>query len=283
MAEDQRLDDGGSLVFDTGPLSETLEILGAPILELALAADRPQALVAARLSDVAPGGAATLVSYGLLNLSHRDSHEHPAPLEPGRRYSVRVQLNDCGRVFPKGHRLRIALSTSYWPIAWPSPEAALLTVYSGISSLTLPVRPPSAEDSQLPALPPVELAAPLATTTITPGKVAQTIARDRATGLTTVTREDDRGRIRFDDIDLMVGWRKLETFTIGPTDPSSARHEAVWNLEFARDGWQVRTETRTVMWATRRSFEIEATLDAFESSARAFSKSWKLSIPRDHV
>ena len=100
MPLDQRLEDGGALTFDTEPLPERLEILGAPVVELELAVDRPVALVAARLSDVAPDGAATRVSYGLLNLTHRESHEHPTALEPGRRYRVRLQLNDVGAGIP---------------------------------------------------------------------------------------------------------------------------------------------------------------------------------------
>jgi uncharacterized protein len=50
---DQREDDGGSLVFVTDPLTERTEILGAPQLHLRLP-DKPQALVAVRLNDVAP-------------------------------------------------------------------------------------------------------------------------------------------------------------------------------------------------------------------------------------
>ncbi len=283
MAEDQRLDDGGSLVFDTKPLEQPLEILGAPVVELTLASDRPQALVAVRLSDVAPGGAASLVSYGLLNLAHRDSHEHPSPLEPGRRYRMRVQLNDCGRVFPQGHRLRIAISTAFWPIAWPAPEAVQMTLYAGTSSLILPVRRSSADDALLPALPPVELAPALATTTIAPGRVTETITRDRASGSMTVTRDDDRGRLLLNEIDLAFGSHRKEIYTIDPGDPQSARHEIVWSLDFSRGDWRVRTETRTVMRSTRDRFLIEATLDAFEGSARVFSKNWQRSIPRDHL
>ena len=73
--------------------------------------DRPNALLCARLCDVAPDGASLRVSYGLLNLTHRDGHEHPEPLEPGRRYPVRLQLNDAAHAFPAGHRIRLALST----------------------------------------------------------------------------------------------------------------------------------------------------------------------------
>jgi hypothetical protein len=282
MAEDQRLDDGGSLVFDTEPLAAPMELLGAPVVELSLACDRPQALVAARLSDVAPGGAATLVSYGLLNLSHRDSHEHAKPLVPGQRYTIRVKLNDCGRVFPAGHRVRIAISTAYWPIAWPSPEAVTLTLYAGTSWAILPVRKPHAGERP-PPLPPIEMAPPLQTTVVRPVRYSETTSRDRASGVLTVTREDDRGTLRIDEIDLAFGWRKKEVFSIKPEDPLSARHEAHWTVEFARGPWQVRTESHTVMRSTKDQFLIEANIDAYEGSARVFCKSWQLAIPRDHV
>ena len=109
---DQRLDDAGSLVFDTEPLEAPLAIVGSTLVELAVAADKPQAMVAVRLSDVAPDGAATRVSYGILNLAHRESHETPSPLTPGQRYDVKVALTEAAHVFAQGRRIRIAISSS---------------------------------------------------------------------------------------------------------------------------------------------------------------------------
>ena len=140
LPHDQRQEDGGALVFETGVLEEDLEIFGLPRVTLELSSSEPVAMVALRLSDVAPDDKATRVTYGLLNLTHRESHEHPEPLEPGRRYRVTVQLNGVAQRFPAGHRLRLSLSTSYWPLAWPSPKPARLTVFTGVSTLELPVR-----------------------------------------------------------------------------------------------------------------------------------------------
>ena len=138
---DQRPEAGGSLVFDTAPLAADIEVLGAPVVELDVSADRPNALLACTLSEILPGGAVSRVTYGLLNLTHRESHEHPTPLEPGKRYRVRVQMNHCGHRFAAGTRLRLAVSTAYWPVAWPSPEAATVTVLMGSSALVLPRTP----------------------------------------------------------------------------------------------------------------------------------------------
>jgi predicted acyl esterase len=77
MPLDQRADDGRSLAFDSEPLPARMEILGAPVVELDLAVDEPSALLAVRLNDVQPDGTSTLVTYGLLNLTHRESHDQP--------------------------------------------------------------------------------------------------------------------------------------------------------------------------------------------------------------
>src|SRR5262249_34360946 len=88
QAEDQREDDARSLVFETPPLDAPIEILGAAIVTLELISDRPIANLVARLCDVHPSGESLRVSYGVLNLTHRDRHERPAPLTVGERYRV---------------------------------------------------------------------------------------------------------------------------------------------------------------------------------------------------
>jgi putative CocE/NonD family hydrolase len=280
---DQRGEDGGALVFDTDPLSDRLEILGAPVAELDLAADRPVALVVARLSDVAPDGAARRVSYGVLNLTHRDSHEHPTPLEPGRRYRVRLPLNDVAQAFPPGHRIRLALSTAYWPTVWPAPEPVTLILYAGASALTLPVRPPDPADDLLPPLPTVETAPPLPVTAFEPARTERVVRHDAVTGEATLNWTQDSGRRRYDDIDLTVHTVAADRFTIRPDDPLSARAEVAWTVRLARDDWRVETRTRTVLTATRDTFDLTATLEAFEGGAVVHEQRWERSIPRDLV
>ena len=88
-ALDQREDDGGSLVFTSQPLTKPFEILGAPQVHLEFSSDKPQALVCVRLNDVAPDGSSTRVTVGLLNLTHRDSHEHAKRPDAGQNLQGR--------------------------------------------------------------------------------------------------------------------------------------------------------------------------------------------------
>ena len=140
---DQRAEDGRSLSFTSAPVDEDVVILGSPEVNLTLAADQPNALVVVRLCDVSPTGSSLLVSRGFLNLTHRDSHENPAPLEPGKFYKVRIKLNVAGHRLPSGHCWRLAISPTYWPMAWPSPHPVNLRLRTGEETwLRLPVRHP---------------------------------------------------------------------------------------------------------------------------------------------
>ncbi|MEU8890438.1 CocE/NonD family hydrolase [Streptomyces sp. NPDC048442] len=281
---DQREEDGGSLVFDTEPLAEPVEILGTPTVELDLTVSEPVATVAARLSDVAPDGSATRVTYGLLNLTHRAGTGSPEPLEPGRRYRATVQLNGVAQAFPPGHRIRLSLSTSYWPLAWPAPRPALLSVYEGTSTLTLPVRP-TAEPDELPQQPfgEPEGCPPLASTRISPPEERWEVRRDLIGYGSALEIVKDRGTVRIDDIGLDTGLRAEERYTATADDFTSVAGETAWTMRFGRGDWDVRVETRTELRCTETEFHVDATLDGYEGDRRVFSRTWNETLPRDSL
>jgi putative CocE/NonD family hydrolase len=282
MPLDQRIDDAGSLVFDSPPLDAPLNLVGDPIATLEIAADQRQALVAVRLSDVAPDGMVTRVTYGLLNLNHRDGHAEPAALEPGRRYRVRVRLNEAAHRFAAGHRLRVAISSSYWPMAWPSPVAATLSITAGESLIELPVLPEAAV--RAPALfQPVEHARPLHTTALRAGADSRTITHDVATGRTIVRVMRDDGCFRIDDIGTEVAYTKLKEMSIVGDDPLSTREEVAVTHAFRRGDWDARLETRIVMTCDAGHFILQSDVDAYADGTRFFSRSFHHHIPRDHL
>ncbi|EFL30415.1 peptidase S15 [Streptomyces viridochromogenes DSM 40736] len=279
---DQREEDGGSLVFDTEPLTEQVEILGSPTVELDLSVSEPVAMVAARLSDVSPDGAATRVSYGILNLTRRDSTESPEPLEPGRRYRASIPLNGVAQAFPPGHRIRLSLSTSYWPLAWPPPKPVLLSVHEHSSTLTLPVRPVE-EPDEVPASPfgEPEGAPPLTTSQVTPPEERWEVKRDLVGYRAELDIMKDRGTVRFEDIDLEAGRRAHERYTAVADDFTSVSGESTWTMTFQRDDWDVRVVTHTRLRCDETDFFVDATLDAYEAGRRVFSRTWNEEVPRD--
>jgi len=283
---DQRGDDGCSLTFDSEPLREKIEILGAPVATLEISVDQPVAFIAVRLNDVAPGGASTRVTYGLLNLTHRDSHEHPRPLEPGKRYLIRVALNDVAYAFPPRHKLRLAMSTSYWPIAWPAPEPVTMSLFIGESFVDLPVRPLDPNDSALRPFDSPERAA-AETTELRPAPLKRIVERDRTTNETIYTvssgRDDlDSAKLtRIKAIGLEVGHRMLKHFRIGEEDPEMARAEVVQKTSFRRGTWKTRVETRTRFSSNSADFLLDAELTAYEGDELFFTHSWTRRIKRD--
>ncbi len=284
LPHDQRDEDGGALCFETARLSEPLEICGQPTVTLDLAADKPVAMVAARLIDVAPDDSATRVSYGLLNLTHRDSDEHPEPLEPGTSYRVTVKLKHIAQRFPAGHSIRLSISTVYWPIAWPAPEPVRLTVHLGESRLTLPVRPerPAEDAAVTPFLHP-EAAPPMACTQLRPGQEEWTVRRDLAREVSHLEVLNDEGTFRLEPTDTTISARVLERYSYDHADATSVRGWCEWQRSFARGAWRVSTVTRTQMTCDHTHFYINATLDAYEGDARVFAQNWNVRVPRDLV
>ncbi|MDX1608731.1 MAG: CocE/NonD family hydrolase [Halofilum sp. (in: g-proteobacteria)] len=284
LPHDQRDEDGGALWFQSAPLEEPLEIFGQPSVTLDLEADRPVAMVAVRLVDVGQDDSATRVSYGLLNLTHRDSDEFPEPLEPGKRYRVTVPLKHIAQRFPKGHAIRVSISTVYWPLAWPAPEPVRLTVISGESHLTLPVREPRPdEESALRPFEEPQMGPELKRTLLQPRQEEWTVIRDLANDRTTLQVTNDEGRYRIDDIDLEISAKVTERYSYIHADHNSLTGWCEWVRSFRRGDWRVHTVTRTLMTANTRNFRIRAMLDAFEGDSRIFSKTWDTEIPRDLV
>ena len=279
LPADQRSDDGLSLVFDTDPLAEPWEILGAPVLQLSLKADRPVAQLVARLCDVAPDGMSTRITYGILNLTHREGHAAPVPLEPGQAYQITLQLNECGHRFLPGHRVRLALSSAYWPILWPAPEAATLELLLGQASFTLPLRQARSEDTAI-AFEPPEAQLPMAATVMEPSLIERSQQIDVGSNghRLQVTRID--GRTRLEPIGVERRMEKHLDYIIHPDAPDSARSDAVYELLFRSDGWDAKVRTRSAVSCTAGSFIVEADIEAFEDGRRFFSRSWTRSVPR---
>ncbi|MFP4071769.1 MAG: CocE/NonD family hydrolase [Desulfovibrionales bacterium] len=282
MPHDQREEDGGSLVFESDPLEETIEILGSPVLHLDISANRPTAMVAVRLSDVAPDGRATRITYGVLNLTHRDSHEYPSKLEKGKVYSVALRLNDTGYSFPRNHRIRIAVSSSYWPIAWPAPKPVILTLHPKRCVLELPVRRPLPNDASIAFQEP-EIAPPVRTRILRTPDNHWRIIRDLNSDMATLEVLNDKGAEFIPEIDLEVEKVDKEWYSSRGDDFESIRGETAHTRRFKRGKWEIRTQTRTILTATETHFHLHARLDAYEDDNRVFSRNWSTAIERDHV
>lgn len=281
LPSDQREEDGGALFFDTPELEEDVEILGAPRLELELSSDKPIATVAARISDVAPSGRATRVTYGLLNLTHRNGHEEPQELQEGKKYKVTIDLNYVAQRFPAGNQIRLSLSSSYWPLAWPAPEPARLRIFLANCRLVLPVHKPRESGKQLRDLGQHNREPGISTTLLVPAHREWEVRHNLATNEIQLHVTNNDPRYRLDDINWTIQKDVTEKYYYQNNNYDTLRGEVISKRSFKRDDWMASTITRTILNSTRTHFRIRATLDAYEEDTRIFSKTWDESIPRD--
>lgn len=283
LPHDQREEDGGALIFESAPLEKPLEILGAPEVELELSADEPVAMVAVRLSDVRPNSEATRITYGLLNLTHRKSHEKPQDLVPHRRYRVTVRLNEVAQHFPEGHRIRISVSSSYFPLAWPSPTRTTLNLYPPGCLLTLPCRKQRAADETLRSFEAAEGAPASPVTVIETEDHRWLVKRDLARDISTLEVMIDDGVVRYEETGMEVGAATTERYGYSRAEYESVRGEVDTTWLLRREDWSIRTESRTVLTSTSKAFHVYASQDAYEGDRRVHSRNWDYVIPRKKV
>jgi putative CocE/NonD family hydrolase len=279
MPGDQRGDDALSDCFDTEPLDVAKDIIGAPRVTLRLSSDRPQAQIAVRLNHVHPDGASTRITYGVLNLSHRNSAADPEPLEPGKTYEITVNLDHIAYRVPAGHRLRVAISTAYWPLIWPSPETATITLFQG--GVDLPVRALADQDEW--TFPPPDADSPWEIETLREGANQRRVETDLTTGQVHLIVEDDFGQVKDREHGLISGSVARERWSIHPDDPVSARGTTHWTDEMERDGLVLRTEATAEMWCDARSFYLSGRLMAFENDQLIYERDFDDNIPRNEI
>ena len=282
LAADLRLEDGTGPVYTGELLEDDVDVLGAPVAVLHVSSRQPIAHLVARLACVAPDGALEQVSEGLLNLTHRDSHENPTPLEPGRVYDVRVPLRAAGYRFPAGHRIQLRIASSHWPVVWPSPGANELTIHRGPdapSRLELPLAPSGVDAVPPPAFAesPMELEE---SGTEVSEPVDWSVTRDPETGAVTVrTHEASVSTLPDGASTLFVGETLL--MSASEQEPGEGRFENACEYRLDRDGRRVVVVADGVTLAGATAFDMTVGLRVELDGEPFFERQTHEVVPRD--
>ena len=277
MPGDQRGDDAHSACFDLA--SDGMDIVGAPVVTLTLTPDQVCGQIAVRLCHVHPDGASTRITWGVLNLTHHESHAEPQPLAPGKPITVTVVLDHIAYRLPAGHRLRLAISSAYWPMIWPGPHKTALVLTAG--AVALPVRPAALAAECFFA--PAEAAPALRIRGIRPANHIRRSETDQRTGTVSLIIEDDFGEAENLDHGIITGSVARERWDIHPDDPLSARGEAHWTETLTRGPIALRTEAKCAMWSDATTFHLWARLEAYEGETLTLEREHRWEVPRDHV
>ena len=279
---DQREDDARSLVFDTAPLESPLDILGHTVVTVTLEVDQPVATLVARLNDVAPDGTSSRVTFGICNLSLDQDGAKDNGLKPDTPRTVEIQLPNTAYRFGKGHRIRLAFSSSYWPLIWPAPQPARITLFPEKTQLSLPCRhenPPEdaaifhADRDSETQIPKAQIdGAPLSRWS-QHDVMSNSIASGWHQPLT---------RISFHEIAVEYAYETKAQHRITLDDPSSACSEFQHKLQFKRSGSIVEVLGTARLQCSPTHYHVFGTLKVHEDGALICEREWRPVIPRNH-
>jgi putative CocE/NonD family hydrolase len=285
LARDLRPDELRGLTYTSEPLEDPLSIIGQPEVVLHLTASMPVATCIVRLSEVSPGGVSSLVATGVLNLTHRLSDVDPAPMPTCARATeeVRIPLRVSGYRFSPGHRIRLTVLSSYWPVLWPSPMRGEIRVHHGPgapSRLVLPVLP---DEVATPAVP------TFGTSPVVMRDVGSyeedvpewRIEEDVLRGTVAVTIFDGGGSTQEDGTRLYSSERLV--LTASDADPAHARLESDVVYRWSGFGAEADIVARGLIASDEGAFDVTVTLDVRLDGEPFFRHEWSERIPRNLV
>lgn len=275
LPDDQRHDDALSACFETETMANPLTLLGAPQLQVTVTSNQAFGQMVARLCDVAPDGASTLITFGILNLKFREGFDIARDLVPGKAYDVMLDLDQTAYVLPAGHKLRLAISASYWPFIWPEPGNVTLSITQG--SLSLPVLDSNA---CVPWSPETDLkdSTPVIKQ-IKPPTENKTLHVANGRDVLTITA--DHGETAFLDHGLQVASALTEKWSIDHADVTSAHAEIAWTRSMARDDFRASCEVTMTMHCDHQTYFVDARLKAFDDKDCIFDRLFQDAIPRN--
>lgn len=104
------------LVYTSEPLEGPMTVLGEVTATLYVTTSAQDTDFTVKLCDVAPDGRSVNLAQGILRGRYRDGFATPLPLEPFAVHELRVELGPLAAVFAPGHRVRVQVSSSDFPL-----------------------------------------------------------------------------------------------------------------------------------------------------------------------
>lgn len=278
LAGDLRLEAENGPSWVSEPLDADVDVLGVPVATLFVSASRPVAHLVARLGCVLPDGSIEQVSEGILNLTHRESHADPTPLEPGRVYEIALRLRVAGYRFPAGHRIHLSLASAHWPVIWPSPGDVELTIHRGPgtpSRLELPLAPADGAAAPVFAVEPPHLVEVGSETTEAPRwEIVENDDEARVSTYEAATSilPDGRSSLYVAETLDMAAWKRA---------PGTGRFENLCEYRLDTGGRVVRVFADGTTIATESAFDMAVRLRVELDDEPFWDHAWRERISRD--
>ena len=276
---DQTADDACSLLFESAPLEEPLEILGAARLSVSFRGQTRAPVLVARLIDVPPEGAPARVVFGVKNMGLDAAQAGPVQLLPDETGEAEVVFPNTAYRFEKGHRIRLALTGSYWPLLWPGVSGDTLELDLRGAALVLPMRDRSAGDGQVAFSTPLKDLKHslhcLESNPIERWNASDPARAKRRSGWTLPVN-----RIYFRNRDWGFGYETRAQYSVTLNEPASARTEFEHRLHFERGDWKVEVIGRAALSADQSAYYPVGSLEVRENGEVIFQRAWSPAVAR---
>ncbi len=276
-SKDSAPDDDASIVFETDPFPDRVEILGLPEVDLHVLVDENVGLAAARLLIVSPEGVAHLICRGSRNLLFPDDLSSPELIEPGVGRQVRFSLLASSVVVPKGWRLRLAIAGADFPVAFPPGRRFTLTIDPQRSRLLLPLVPPRPQSSILE----IGESPPLPQPNVTDVSHEVDWSVSRRDGMTIYAKRVDGGEVLPDRGDLEIESTMSWSVSVMDDDPNSTRVRFDGRVGYHRPEWSVGTVAAMDLSTDGSFFDLAVELSASHDGREIWQRRWQERIPRE--
>ncbi|MEM1200260.1 MAG: CocE/NonD family hydrolase [Pseudomonadota bacterium] len=268
---DQGADDAHALCYETPALSEDVNLYGAAEVMLRVSADAPRAQLGLRLSDVAPDGTVCRVAFAIRNLALDDMLDGA----PDTQIAV-IRFHTTAYRFKAGHKIRLSLAGSYWPLVWPAPQASEISLREGASTLSLPVLT-GAPDAQLPE--PDEKAQPVLHTVLEAQPLERSIDEAEDGSLISSWHQPST-RVKHHATNSTFGYETSAHHQVHKDDPLSARSRFDHSMEFERPDGVARVRSFAEVRCDAESFHVSGEVRVSWNDEEIFVRQWAPSIKR---
>jgi putative CocE/NonD family hydrolase len=280
--EEREFDEKNSLVYISEPLDERLVIIGRPELELFFSSTASIVNLVVKLFDVSPNGSSDIVTWGILNVSHRKSHTNPEPLVPEEKVRLKIELDATSWIFHPEHRIKILIASSDFPNIWPSPFQAENTVWWGgdeKSCLKLPlIHKSTSKDS--PTFGEIEM--PLDVYNILYSKPTSSFTHDSEQEVTTFQfSQNQEGSLYEEGISLIFD--DCSTFTVSNKNPSNASLGNEHDIQIITENSRSRAITKARLESDKENFHVNYDLVVTVDEKEKFRRKWSKSFKRNFV
>jgi len=275
-------DEDKSLIYISDPLIDRMEIIGKPQLQLIFSSSAPIVNLIVKLFDLTPEGSSDLITWGVLNVSHHDSHIEPKPLTPGKQVKLNIELDTTSWIFQPNHIIKLALAGSDFPNIWPSPYPAENKVWWGEeyeTCLILPIVPKSSSD-EAPIFGEIKMPMNRYTSKQIPAK-SHVIYNSLEDKTSLEFSKGEEGQIPEDGVE--VAYNEDSIFTVSNSEPAYAILKSIHDMQIITKDSRSQALTYAKLESDEDSFHINYDLIVMVNEKEKYKKNWSHSYKRKLV